>query len=84
MLENISKVREIIRAALMDEFNQKSLETHIMPFADTVGRGDVLWPLRVALSGKDRSPGPFEIMDVIGKDETLRRIEIAIKKLESE
>ncbi len=82
MRENLSKVREIIRSALMDEFNQKSLETHIMPFADTAGRGDVLWPLRVALSGKDKSPGPFEIMDVIGKEETLRRIESAIAKLE--
>jgi len=41
----------------------------------------VLWPLRVALSGKDKSPGPFEIMDIIGKDETLCRIEVAINKL---
>jgi len=51
-----------------------------MPFADEIGRGDVLWPLRVSLSGKDRSPGPFDIMGVLGKKETIRRIEIALKK----
>lgn len=44
-------------------------------------RGSVYWPLRVALSGKDKSPGPIEIAEAIGKDETLKRIESAIKKL---
>ncbi len=82
MKENLLKVQEIIRSTLLNEFTLKELEAHIMPFADTAGRGEVLWPLRVALSGKEKSPGPFEIMDVVGKDESLRRIEIAIKKLE--
>ncbi len=64
-------------------FAQRELEKGIMPFADAEGRGEVLWPLRVALSGQNKSPGPFEIMEVIGKEEALRRINIAIKKLES-
>ena len=81
---NLSKVQEILRGLLVHEFNLKNLETMVMPFANVAGRGDVLWPLRVALSGKDKSPGPFEIMDIIGKDESLRRIEIAIKKLQNE
>lgn len=82
MKVNLEKVREILRSALIDEFNLKNLETHIMPYANSAGRGDVLWPLRVSLSGKEKSPGPFEIMDVIGKDESLSRIDAAIKKLE--
>ncbi len=45
------------------------------------GMGQVLWPLRVALSGQERSPSPFEIMQVLGKDETLARIDQAIQKL---
>ncbi len=81
MKANLLKIREMLRSALLSGFSRKNLETHIMPYADSAGRGAVLWPLRVALSGKDKSPGPFEIMEVIGKDETLRRIEIAIKKL---
>jgi glutamyl/glutaminyl-tRNA synthetase len=41
-----------------------------------------LWPLRVALSGKDKSPGPFEIIEVIDKEETLERLKIALEKME--
>lgn len=43
--------------------------------------GEVLWPLRVALSGQENSPGPFEIAEVLGKEESLRRVEKGIKKL---
>ncbi len=39
--------------------------------------GDHLWPLRVALSGRKASPGPFEIASLLGKDETLARIKHA-------
>lgn len=79
--ENLRVITEVLRSLLLHEFNKKDLEAKLMPWANTVGRGAALWPLRVALSGKDRSPGPFEIMDVLGKEETLRRIEIALKKL---
>jgi nondiscriminating glutamyl-tRNA synthetase len=37
-------------------------------------RGEHLWPLRVALSGAEKSPSPFEIAWVIGKEESLKRI----------
>ena len=42
-------------------------------------KGEILWPLRVALSGKKASPGPFEIMEILGKEESLKRIELAKK-----
>lgn len=48
---------------------------------ESKGRGAVLWPLRVALSGMRASPDPIEIMNVIGKDESLRRMDQAIEKL---
>jgi len=44
-------------------------------------KGYLLWPLRVALSGKDSSPSPFEIADILGKEKTLKRIREAIKSL---
>jgi glutamyl/glutaminyl-tRNA synthetase len=34
----------------------------------------LLWPLRVALSGKDASASPFEIAEILGKEKTLKRI----------
>ncbi len=43
--------------------------------------GDVLWPMRVALSGRKASPSPFEIAGILGKEETLRRLDQAIAKL---
>jgi glutamyl-tRNA synthetase len=45
------------------------------------GNGDTLWPLRVALSGREKSAGPFELMFVAGKGETLARIDGAIEKM---
>ncbi|MBI5729188.1 MAG: glutamate--tRNA ligase [Candidatus Magasanikbacteria bacterium] len=45
--------------------------------------GSVLWPLRVSLSGQENSPGPYEIAEVLGKDESLKRLETAIAKLKN-
>src|SRR3989338_5805854 len=44
-------------------------------------RGDFLWPLRVALTGVQHSPSPFEVAWVLGKEESLKRLEKALKKL---
>lgn len=45
--------------------------------------GRILWPLRVAVSGKQFTPGGgVELAEILGKDETLKRIEIGIEKLE--
>lgn len=38
--------------------------------------GDYLWPLRVALTGLKNSPGPFEVADALGREESLRRIRL--------
>ncbi len=43
--------------------------------------GDTLWPLRVALSGQDKSPSPFELLEVLGKKRSLARIDSAIRHL---
>lgn len=51
-----------------------ALKSLIMPYAEEHGRGNVLWPLRVALSGREKSPDPFTIMYSVGKDVTLHRI----------
>lgn len=42
-------------------------------------KGRYLWPLRIALSGKKNSPGPFDIAFALGKEETLNRIRYAIQ-----
>ncbi len=54
----------------------------IPKLAEERGRGETFWPLRVAVSGMKESPGPLEILHALGTDESLRRIRIAIGKLE--
>lgn len=43
--------------------------------------GNVLWPLRATLSGKEKSPNPFELLWIFGKQESLKRIDHAISLL---
>lgn len=56
----------------------------LMPIADAEeargkgGRGAVLWPLRYALSGQERSPDPFTLISIIGLHESEKRIREAI------
>jgi len=61
----------------MAKFDRKSLENALMPLAKKHGSGELLWPLRVALTGQKASPGPFEIAEILGKEKTLKRIKQA-------
>ncbi len=49
-----------------------------MPYAEQEGRGAVLWPLRYALSGQERSPDPFSLISILGNDESISRIQNAL------
>lgn len=52
-----------------------------MKYAEQVGKGNVLWPLRYALSGLEKSPDPFTLLSILGQEESLRRVERAIEAL---
>lgn len=43
--------------------------------------GQVLWPLRVALTGKEFSPGAFEMTEILGLEKAIARIEKVLQKL---
>ena len=45
------------------------------------GNGAVYWPVRVALSGMEASPSPVEIAEILGKDETIKRIRAGMARL---
>lgn len=49
-----------------------------------LANGDVFWPVRVALSGLEKSPSPTELLWVLGRDESIKRLEKAIKLLTNE
>ena len=67
-----------------DDFSNDALYEMISAYVSDKGvkNGYVLWPIRTAVSGKQMTPGgATEIMEILGKEESLARIEAAIKKL---
>lgn len=45
------------------------------------GNGDILWPMRFALSGEKRSPSPFELAEILGMEEVQRRLATALEQV---
>lgn len=83
---------DIARKALMetertlntqDDFSEDSLKETLFELRDTLElkTGQLLWPIRAALSGEAGSPGAFELLSIFGKEESLVRLNIAIEKL---
>ncbi len=73
----LSHALTVLRAIPEDEWTREAIERELMEAAGEK-RGDLLWPVRVALTGAKRSPSPFECAWVLGKEETLERIVQAI------
>ncbi len=77
----LTGVQSIMEA--LQDTTKEGIEATIKAHIEQNGlsNGNVLWPLRVALSGQSQSPGPFELAEALGKEEVLRRIAVAIAKL---
>lgn len=63
------------------DWNMNSIKETLWSFAEAEGKGNVLWPLRFALTGKEKSPDPFTVAGILGRDETEQRIRHAIELL---
>ena len=71
-IEALEKIEEI-------NFEKENIKSTLMLIADNLeNRGELLHPVRYALSGLDRSPDPFIIAEILGKNETLLRLQKAI------
>ena len=79
--EHLASVRQIVENIAVTDWDAVRIKDALWPYADEHGKGNVLWPLRFALSGRERSPDPFTLMEALGKDETLARADIAISSL---
>ncbi|MES2315363.1 MAG: glutamate--tRNA ligase [Patescibacteria group bacterium] len=63
-----------------ENFTKENIKSVLMAIADSLeSRGELLHPVRYALSGRDQSPDPFIIASIIGKDETISRLKNAQK-----
>ena len=70
-----------------NDYTNDSLYELLVSFAkeNEYKNGYVLWPVRTALSGKQMTPGgATELLELLGRDESVKRIEDAIAKLEAE
>ncbi len=85
--EVYEKLKQFFSELIDDDFNPQTLEQKLKTFIADNGydNGTVLWPLRAALTGLERSPGPFEVTAVLhkglGKDEILTRLSNAQQAL---
>ncbi len=77
LIKELSEIEE-------EKWNEENIKNKLLPLRikrnneEIKDRGYILWPLRVALTGKKTSAGPFEIAEVLGKKKTLLRIKKAI------
>ena len=82
----LEELEETLEKIENKNWNAKKLENILLKEAEKINsnlklkkedRGYVLWPLRVALSGRKFSAGPFQIAEVLGKEKTLKRLKEA-------
>ena len=79
---NLPAVRDVLAA--QTEWSNEALFETLKALAEKLGvkNGQVLYPARIALSGKETTPGgATEIAVILGKEETLRRLDKALEKL---
>lgn len=80
--DDIKKSLEESRIIIENIEDEKTIRLVLDELGKKLGdRGLAYWPLRVALTGKEKSPDPVDITMALGKEETIKRINAAIKKL---
>jgi glutamyl/glutaminyl-tRNA synthetase len=71
----------LVLLEVADFTSPEAIKAALWDYAEVVGRGELLWPLRVTLSGQKQSPDPFTIAFILGKEETSLRIITACGKI---
>ena len=73
--ESVRSLKKVLEVLEKSEFNSEKIRESLDKLGEEVGdRGLVYWPLRVALTGKEKSPDPVDIAVVLGKEKTLERV----------
>jgi len=64
------------------KWDSEAIKEVLWPYAEEQGKGEVLWPIRMSLTGQKKSPDPFTVAHILGKEETLERLQRAMELLE--
>ncbi len=78
LVDSLERSQQVLDSIAESDFQIEQLQEKLLEEAGD-DRGSLLWPLRVALSGKEKSPSPFEIAWAVGKEEALKRVATAIE-----
>ncbi|MEK7621714.1 MAG: glutamate--tRNA ligase family protein [Patescibacteria group bacterium] len=70
----LSKTITLLESIPGADFQSQIIKSVLMPYADEAGRAAVLSTMRVVLTGKERSPDPFTLAEILGQAETLARL----------
>jgi glutamyl/glutaminyl-tRNA synthetase len=70
---SLKKSAEILENIAVENWTKENLEKVLLEAAGEK-RGELLWPLRAALTGEKKSPSPFEVAWVLGKEKSLKRL----------
>lgn len=70
----LSETIELLTKPSEDVWSAEKIKEQIWDFASKEGRAEVLWPMRVALTGREKSPDPFTVASILGKTETIKRL----------
>ena len=73
--------KEAIEKLDENDVKAERVKGALWDYALKEGKGSTLWPLRYALSGKKKSPDPFTLVEILGKEETLKRLHYAISRI---
>lgn len=82
LVPTLEKTKELLSGLEESKWNAESIKETLWPYAEAEGRGLILWAMRVALSGKERSPDPFTLAYILGKETTLLRLSGAVKSIQ--
>jgi glutamyl/glutaminyl-tRNA synthetase len=80
-IENLFAIKNILESNSSESI--EDIWNKIYSLAEEKGKGDILWPFRYALSGKDKSPDPKSLLDILGAEESINRIDNAISALKN-
>ncbi len=80
-IESLLRVIQLLDEVPERSFDEESVRKAIWEFAIKEGKGKVLWPVRYALSSKEKSPDPFLLSEILGKETTINRLKKAVETL---
>src|SRR3990167_5536984 len=79
--KHLEEVVKFLNGLNESEFVSDKIKEAIWNYAEKEGKGNVLWPMRAALTGMEKSPDPFAVAEILGKEKTIKRLKYAVRKI---